>query len=159
MTFASMAALMRFENQRVLVSGRNVSGRGAKSRPAKWTMTSAPSTVSGSVAGFARSAFTGRTFAASTKIGRQRRPVVHQTKLVPARQQMAREQTAEIAGCAGNEDNHAISSGLSRSYRIGTRSPVFQACALRPTCSGFALRAPGLCGLDTDSTRPTLCAC
>ncbi len=44
-------------------------------------------------------------------IGGERCAVIHQPKLVPARQQMAREQAAEIAGSPGNQDNHTLRSG------------------------------------------------
>jgi hypothetical protein len=62
-TCAWRAAAKRLENQHVLVSGRKRSGRGANSRPAKWTITSAPEAAADNVIGSPRSALIGRTCA------------------------------------------------------------------------------------------------
>ena len=68
-TCAVRHASSRLANQAVLVTGRNRSGRGANSTPAKWTTVSTPATAGASDAGSARSARTtcvrGRRFRSS----------------------------------------------------------------------------------------------
>ena len=68
-TFASKHARSRFANHLVFVSGRNLSGRGAKRTPAKWTTTSTFATAWTSVSDLARSAPTRVTFSAPWRSG------------------------------------------------------------------------------------------